>query len=573
MEAAEIAEIFELTAQLLELQGENPFKVRAFLNAAASLRAFPGTLQDFISKLQSESIKGFGKQLSQHVSTLYNTGELPYLYQLQAAVPESLLELLDISGLGVKKVRAIYQQLGITNLSQLKEACQRDEIASLAGFGQKTQQRILEEIDFKLMHEGMLLANAAEDLAAKISSLLNSIPGTRRLSSAGSLRRKCELVDKLIFVMVCDSPSSIPAALSKQPEIRELNALSPHLFSAVWLNGTPLEVIAVEERSFAAALISQTGNSAHLTALHKHALEQGAAFDLNTVCAGSEEEIYNWLGLAFIPPEAREGTSEMELAHEAFTRGKSFPPLLELHDIKGIIHAHTTYSDGVNTLEDMALGVRRLGYQYLGLTDHSQNAAYAGGLSPQQLKRQHAEIDELNKKLAPFMIFKGIESEIRLDGALDYPPSILKELDFVLGSVHTALRLNAPQMTRRICTALTNPHITILGHPSGRLLLRRRACEIDMSEILKTASEQSVAIEINANPRRLDLDWRFHQQAKALGINLPLCADAHFLDALNDLGCGINIARKGLLQPTDMLTCLDVKEIAEFFHKRKARIK
>ena len=576
MERREIADVFARMAVLLQLKGENNFKIRAFQNAARVLQGFSGSDEEFMAQLNYGLLKGFGPQMTEHVLTLRKTGELPYFYELQAEVPEGLLELLEIPGLGVQKVRQLYDALGISTPSQLKRACKKNEVAAIRGFGEKTQAQLLQALELWQSFQGQLRRGAAERLSADLLAfLLDSSPDSR-LAVTGSVRRKCEIARNVNLLAATSEPAKITQALAQYETVEKIAGCEATQCTVILQTGTVVALQAVEENDWVAALHHHTGSREHLVQLAQFATQQGRRLSERGWLEPppgqfweDEEQIYADLGLVLVPPELREGCGELEAAARLFQRGQGFTRLVTQADIKGILHAHSTYSDGVQSLEDLAGAVLAEGYQYLGISDHSRSAAYAGGLSIESVKRQQEEIDRLNEKLAPFRIFKGIESEIMPDGSLDYTNSVMDSFDFVIVSVHSVLHMGRERMTQRICRALANPYTTILGHPSGRLLLRRNPYELDMEQVLNTAAEHGVAIEINANPSRLDLDWREHQRAKELGIPLAICPDAHAAAELGYVRYGVDAARKGRLEAADILTCLSADELAWYFEQKR----
>jgi DNA polymerase (family 10) len=564
MTTKEIAAVFEEIAVLLELKGENPFRVRAFSNAARLLKSLEGTTESFVRQLRTTGAKGFGEQLTDFILTLYETQHLPFHEELRAEFPDGLLEFLKIPGLGAKKVKALYEQLGLTNLEQLKQACIEGKVSELKGFAKKTESKIIEEIERYEVYRTLFRYNVAKKDADSLIKYLQDSELQQQVSLLGAMRRKCEIVDKIEILISSNDGSALKAHILAYPEIHSVQEAESEELVFALKSGIPVEVSMVADTDFVNYLFELSASPEHLAEIGQATAEREIP---EIADADSERAIYNSLGYCYIEPELREGRGELVRAAELFAAGEEFAPLLVDEDIRGILHAHSTYSDGANTLLDMATACRARGYKYLGISDHSKTAAYAGGLSVDDIKRQHEEIDTLNESLAPFRIFKGIESDILKDGALDYEDSVLATFDFIIVSVHSQLTLSREEMTERVCRALENPYTRILGHPTGRLLLRREPYEIDIEQVMETAAKHNVAIELNANPRRLDLDWRHLDRAKQLGIPVPICPDAHSIDGISNISYGVAVARKGGLGAADVLNSRGPDEIAKFFKR------
>ena len=581
MNAAEIADIFEEIAFLLELGGENQFKIRAFANATRLLRAAEGDFVLFIENIRNGKVKGFGPQLSEYVLTLAQTGTLPYFEQLKSEIPPGVLELFQLPGLGAKKIKILREHLQIENIADLKKACKQKAILEIPGFGEKTVQNLLAAITRHEVYRVQLRIDTAETAAQELCTYLQRHKSCVSVEPAGPLRRKNETVSSIELLAVSEAQPELVEAFVRAPGIKPITAQNTEgpAASGELAGGAAVHLVVAAPQSYAAALLRWTGSESHYHALAAHATSQGLELRENGLYFGneridtqSEAALYNRLGLAYIEPELREGRGEIEVAAEQWRLGsKDLPPLITEKDLTGVLHVHTSYSDGTNSLEEMAWGAKRLGFHYLGIADHSQSARYAGGLSPDAIRRQHEDIDRLNEKFAPFRIFKGIESDILADGTLDYSDEILASFDFVLASVHSQTSMPKRDMTKRVITALENPRTTILGHPTGRLLLKREAYEIDLDAVLEAAAHFGVAVELNANPRRLDLDWRFHQRARELGILIPICPDAHSVDGYSCLRYGISIARKGGLEKRHVLNTWNLSEVEEFFSRRRSK--
>ncbi|MDP8256372.1 MAG: DNA polymerase/3'-5' exonuclease PolX [Candidatus Alcyoniella australis] len=558
-----IAEKLEQIALLLELRGEVVFKIRAYQNAARMLKGLEEDLEQFVQRANAGEVKGIGKALSEKIEALYRTDELPYLERLIAQFEPGMLELLKVPGLGAKKVRALHEQLGISSLGELEYACHENRLVELKGFGAKSQAAILEGIVRVRRFSRRVRYPTARTAADAMLQTLNSSGLAQRIEVAGSLRRRLETVKDLDLLAASNDPEAMMRAFIEQPEATQIIGHGETMSSLVLQSGIAADLRVVSSEQWPAALIHFTGSKEHNTQLRSRA--KGLGFKLNEYGLfrgetpqplADEADLYAKLGLHYIPPEAREGQGEIELAERS-----KFPRLVEVSDLRGIVHCHTTFSDGSNTLEAMAHAVLERGYQYLGVSDHSQSASYAGGLKPDDIKRQREEVQRLNSELAPFRILHGIESDILADGSLDYDEALLDSLDFVIASVHSQFNMSFEQMTARIVAAVRNPYTTILGHPTGRLLLSREAYPLDVEAVLEVAAQTGTAIELNANPHRLDLDWRHHRRAKQLGVLIAICPDAHSIKGIDDVAYGVGIARKGWLGPQDVLTCLDLPHL------------
>lgn len=562
MTTKEIAAVFEEIAVLLELKGENPFRIRAFSNAARLLKSLEGSTEGFVRQLRTTGAKGFGEQLTEFILTLYETEHLPFHEELRAEFPDGLLEFLKIPGLGAKKVKVLYEQLGLTNLEQLKEACEQGKVAELKGFAKKTESKIIEAIERYEVYRTLFRYNNAKKDADALLEYLGESKLVEQQSLTGSIRRNCEVVDKIEIALAAQEQNALRQYIADYPETHSVQEPQGSEIAFVLNSGIPVEIILTEREHFAKVLFESTASQEHLEQVNE-GIHQQKISEIQD--AESEEAIYRSLGYCYIAPELREGRGELAEAKALCEAGKEFPALLVDEDIRGVLHAHSTFSDGANTLIDMATACRAQGYDYLGITDHSKTAAYAGGLSVDDIKRQHEEIDTINESLAPFRIFKGIESDILKDGSLDYEDSVLESFDFIIVSVHSQLTLSREEMTQRVCRALENPYTRILGHPTGRLLLRREPYDIDIEEVMETAAKHGVAIELNANPRRLDLDWRHLSRAKELGIPVPICPDAHSIEGIKNIHFGVAVARKGGMTASDVLNSRSRDDIAKFF--------
>ena len=571
------AAILREVAAMLDLEGENAFKVRAYGDGADAVETMEGDLADAVRTGDIAKIKGIGKGLQAELKAYVETGEIPTYQALSAKYPPSVREMLHIPGLGPKKVRAVLDELGISTVDQLEEAGKLGRLAALKGFGAKTQDKILRNIAFWREHKGQtLFATAigpAEDLLEKICAFPQVIRG----DIAGSSRRRKEVVKDVDIVASSGSPEAVMDAFAALPEVAEVVGKGPTKTSIRLLSGLGVDLRIVSDEQYPYALLHFTGSAEHNTLLRGRAKSKGLKLneyglfreDESLVVCRDEAEIYDALGLAWIPPELREGTGwEIALAE----RG-ALPALVDRKDLQGVFHNHTTASDGRATLEEMIDAARRLGLRFIGISDHSKAAVYANGLDDARVKAQHAAIDRLNAGFDGFRIFKGIEADILRDGGIDLSAETLAGCDFVIASIHSRYGESREQMTDRICRALSNPFVTMLGHISGRLLLEREPYELDYDRIFAAAAENGVIIEINGSPERMELDWRLLQTAKAAGVRFSINPDAHSTEAIEHAYLGINVARKGGLEAGDILNTRPIAEVGEYLAVRKKRLK
>ena len=555
------ADFVEEHATLLELSGASPFRIRAYANAVRALETLTSPLDELLAAGTLTEVKGIGDSVAELVAEFADTGTAQAYEKLRAATPEGLLDMLRVPGLGPRKIIAIRKALGIETLDALEQACRAGQLAALKGFGSKTQATILKGVEYIRAHEGHCRADTAHQSAQSLLAALGS--HAQRSAVAGELRRARETVQQLDFVLSTTDADAAVAAFAAHPDVAEILAPRAGRLS----NGLQANLHIVSDEAFPAALHYYTGSEEHRSALCAKAAEHGLVLDERGLwrdderieCA-DEAALFAALGLAYIPPELRENQGEVEAA-----AADALPELVTAADIRGMLHMHSTYSDGADSLEAMARAVQERGFEYMGIADHSQTAAYAGGLRVAEVQRQWEEIDRLNEELAPFRIFKGIESDILGDGSLDYDDDLLAQFDFVVVSVHSQFNLSRDAMTARIVRAIEHPAATIVGHPTGRLLLRREGYSVDTEQIIEAAARCGVAIEINAHPSRLDLDWRHVKKARDHGVQIAVNTDAHSIAGLDHLGYGIGIARKGWLRAADIPNALGREAIAAWF--------
>ena len=568
MNKNEVAEILKQISVLLNLKGENPFKIRAYENAAHIIQTLPDELDKYIHENTLIEIKGIGEALATKITELVRTGRLEYLEKLKASIPAGLVDMTRIPNLGPKRIKIIYERLGIESIPKLEEACREGKIAGLEGFGEKSQEKILEGIEALKKYSEKHLFYIAEDEANRILYALKANKEIIHISCAGSLRRKKEIIGDLDFVASTSNSESIMNDFVSLPGIRNVIAKGDTKSTIVLESGINADLRTVTDKEFPYALHHLTGSKEHNIAMRARAIKMGMKMNEYGLFKGDklikvkdEEGLFSRLGLAYIEPELREDTGEIEAAEKG-----SLPKLIEEKDIRGIFHFHTTYSDGRNSLKEMADAARSMGMEYIGISEHSQSVAYAGGLKPDVVRRQQKEIDVLNEKLAPFRILKGIEVDIHPDGTLDYDDNLLQTFDFVIAAIHAKFTMTENEMTERIIKALQNKFVTMLAHPTGRLLLEREPYPVNMKAVIDAAKEYDKAIELNANPHRLDLDWRLCKYAKEKGVKVSINPDAHDTLALKEIRYGIGIARKGWLEKKDVLNTLKLNEIMKYLN-------
>ncbi|WP_420915616.1 helix-hairpin-helix domain-containing protein [Algoriphagus confluentis] len=563
MDHKTILKKLKLSIQLMELHDENPFKIRSYQSALNSLDRGDQDLME-IADADLSKIPGVGKSIQEAILSLKASESFPALDELLTKTPQGILEILQIKGLGPKKVKTLWEELGITSTHELMEACQSNKVAQIKGFGEKTQESIIQNLEFKASNSGKWLFADIEEAILDLEKELQNLSGEVSLIAVGEFARKMEIISGAEFLVGNQADKK---SLKNWDRIDwDWTQSSPTTWRGK-LKDLDLKVILYFSSSedFLWKKMAHNASKAHL--LSPVTITENIGELLLKKDFSSEEEFFSKHGLQFIPIEMREGFGEVTRAKE-----HSIPTLLEESHLKGILHNHSTYSDGKHSLRQMAEYCKSLGYEYLGISDHSRTASYAGGLEIEKVLKQHQEIDELNKELAPFRIFKGIESDILGDGSLDYPDEVLASFDFIVSSVHSILNMDVKRATERLLKAVTNPYTTILGHPTGRLLLRREGYPIDHQVIIDACAERGVVIEINANPWRLDLDWRWVNYAMEKGVKLSINPDAHEMDGYADMKYGVLVGRKGGLTKEMTLNALSGEEIAAYFAKRKAKI-
>jgi DNA polymerase (family X) len=577
MDKQEIIHILEEIGTLLELQGESPFKSRAYTTGARIIAGLDTPeLQELVRSGKLRSLKGIGAALAEKINELVTTGRLTYYETLKQQVPAGLLEMLTIPGMGPKKVKAIYDQLSITTVGELEYACHENRLVELPGFGRKTQENILKGIDGLKQHRGQYLCHEAMQVARHLLDAFTASELTVRVALAGSLRRRQEVVDQVDLVASTSQEERLRTTIARLPLVGEVLINEPSHLSVRLQGGVKAAIRLVDEAAFPFALHALTGNQAYLVAIQAHARQRGYVLDEHGLRRGNErvacheeEAIFAALGLSYIPPELREGLGEITGAE----RG-TLPRLIVEQDIQGVFHVHSTWSDGMATIEEMARTAQGLGYCYLGLSDHSQSARYANGLDPDRVREQHRTIDRVNEMLDGITILKGSEVDILPDGSLDYPDDLLRQMDFVVASVHSRFNMPQAEMTARLIKAMHNPYVTMIGHLTGRLLLARQGYALDIDAIIAEAMRLGVIIELNANPHRLDLDWRHLRAAYGQGLLTSINPDAHSPDGLRDMIYGVGIARKGGVTAEHVLNTRGLQDVQDWLaQRRRARLR
>ena len=576
----EVADALDEIGTLLELKGENAFRTNAYHNAARLVQQLPGDLRQMAADGSLGKVRGIGDALSQKITTLVTTGGLPYLEELRASIPAGLVQMLRLPGLGPKKIKALHDNLQVDTLEKLKAACEAGQVAEIKGFGAKTQQKILDGLALIERVGNRVRIDMALALGTALLEQVREFPGVIRSELCGSVRRRKETAADLDILASSKDAAPIMERFVKLPEVDRILAHGPtksSILAAVHVRGEKVTMQAdlrvVADEQFPFALHYFTGSKEHNIRMRQRAIDRGLtlneyalANETKSVPCKTEEDIFAALGLPYIPPEMREDTGEIEAGEE-----KKIPALVKDEDIRGVFHNHTTYSDGTASLEDMALAAKRLGFEYFGVGDHSQSLTIARGLPPGAVRKQWAEVDRVNAKLSGVRILKGTEVDILEDGSLDYDDELLAGFDYVVASVHSRFAMPEEQMTARVCKALSHPAVTMLGHATGRLLLRREGYKINVHEVLKCAAAHGKMVEINAQPSRLDIDWKYVKEAKAMGIPIVINPDAHSTGELALYKFGVHVARRGWLTKGDVFNTRPLSEVTKELARRKEK--
>ncbi len=566
----EIAQILEEIAEMMELKGENPFKIRAYYNGARIVEGLSQDIAQIAKEEKLRDIKGIGEGLAATITELVKKNKSQFHSKLKKSLPKGILEILHVPGLGPKRAKLLYDKLGIKSIAELEKACGNGRISKLDKFGEKSAANILEAIKNLSKTDGSFLFSEAYEAAEGYVQYLKKAKGIIRIETAGSLRRRNEIVHDADILISTENGKKIHNHFCSYPKVTRVLAQGDTKSSVVLDSGLQVDLRTVSDKEFPYALYYFTGSKEHNVATRTIAKRMGLKISEYGIFKGkklipckNEEDIFKTMKLSYVPPEIRENGGEIERA-----RKNEIPQLVEDKDIKGVFHVHSTYSDGTASLEAMISQAQNLGYEYVGISDHSQTAVYANGLSLERLKKQQKELDQLEKKYK-IRIFRGTESDILQDGALDYPEKIMDSFDFVIGSIHSRFKMPEDEMTKRIQRAMQNPYMTFWGHPTGRLLLERAGYAVNFEALFAAAKKHGVIIEINAHPSRLDLDWRLCRAAKEKGIRFSINPDAHSTKGLSDVKFGVGVARKGWLTKKDILNTMSVSEMEKFLKSRK----
>lgn len=561
--------IFERIATLLEMQGENPFKVRAYRTGAEVVESFSGDIMKLAAENQLAGIKGLGEALRDKLHEMATTGRLEFYEKLKAEFPDTIFELFDVQGLGPKKIAALHAELGVSSIADLRRACESGDAAKLSGFAAKTVEKILESIAFREQHASEFKLDQVHALVQQILEALREHPNVSQAEICGSFRRGKETVHDLDFLVSTKQPEKVIEYFVTLPQVVDVIAQGATKASIHATHGIQCDLRAVASKEFPFALMYFTGSKEHNVAIRQRALNRG--WSLNEYAftevpdhadapvippVHDEADIYRALDLDFIEPELRENKGEIEAAEHG-----GLPRLVQLENLRGVFHNHTTASDGKASLREMADAARELGLQYLGISDHSKSSFQANGLDEKRLLAQIEEIQALNAELDDFHVFAGCEVDILKDGSLDFSDEIMARLDYVVASVHNVFNLPEAEMTKRVIRAIENPHVTMLGHLTGRLLLQRPGYAINVPAVIDAAAETGTIIELNASAWRLDMDWRWWRLAKEKGVKCSINPDAHSTQGLQAVIYGIKAARKGWLTRNDVINCLPMAEV------------
>ena len=575
MDKKDIVEVLERIGTMMEIKGENPFKVRAYFSGARTLQTMEDDLGTVIEEERLVDVPGIGKALTEKIETLFATGKLEFYDNLLASVPPGLLDLLDIPGLGGKKIKVLHEQLNVDSIESLTEACNEGKVAELKGFGEKTQEKILSGIKNREAYAARHLWWKARKIADRILLVLQDLAEVERVEAAGSLRRGMETVGDLDFLVASSEPGPIMDWFTTMEGIAEVTAHGDTKSSVRFEGGMQADLRVVPSEQFFFALHHFTGSKDHNVRMRQKALSLGLSLSewglrpeedkdssrkAGPVEAHSEEDVFKALGLQYIPPALREGRGEVEAAER-----NELPKLLEYSDLKGCFHNHTTASDGRNTLDEMTAEADARGWEYLGIADHSKSSFQANGLDEERLAKQVAAIRELNES-GKFRchVFAGSEVDVLSGGKLDFEDSVLDSLDYVVASVHNGLTQDEETMTTRIITALEHPKVTMFGHLSARLLLRREPSHMNIAKIIDAAIANGKILELNANPMRLDMDWRHWRRAAEKGLLCCINPDAHATEHFDYQLAGVHAARKGWLTPENVLNTRSLREVEEY---------
>jgi len=559
----DIANIFYHIAEILEIQGENPFKIRAYIKAAQTVESYTKELSEIKDVEQLKELPGIGEKIALKIKELVETGKLEMYEKLKKSEIAPLIELLQVPGLGPKHVKLIYDKLGVKTLDQLEKAAKAGKLRGLPGLGEKTEQNILKGIEQERRHKERFPLGVILPKAESIVSQLKQVKEVKDINLGGSIRRMKETIGDVDILVSSTKAKIVSDAFVKLPEVQNIISEGATKSSVMTKDGFQIDLRVVKPESYGAALHYFTGSKAHNIRIRSLGIDRGLKINEYGVYKGkksiagkTEEEVFKSVGLPFIPPEIREDWGEIEAAQKG-----RLPRLIELKDIKGDLHIHSNWTDGRSSIEDMALAAQKTGYSYMALCDHSPTIGITNGLTPERIEKRKLEIDKVNKKLKGFVILNGAEVDIRSNGKMDFEDDILKELDIVVGAVHTKFTQPKDEMTKRIIGAIENPYVDIIAHPTGRLIGRRDPYEVDMDKVLDAAKANKKIMELNAYPDRLDLNDLHCRKAKEKGIKIAISTDSHWTEHFAWIRYGIATARRGWLEPEDVVNTLPLEKL------------
>nr|HDN00366.1 DNA polymerase/3'-5' exonuclease PolX [Deltaproteobacteria bacterium] len=567
---SDVSDIFNQVADLLEIEGANPFRIRAYRNASRAVSSLPRSVSDMLESNEDlTELPGIGKDLAGKIKEIVRTGSLAQFEELKGKTPLGLSQLMKVDGLGPKRIRALNRNLGVTSLKELEEAARKGKVRELDGFGEKTEQKILEELEAYEGIEKRIKLIEAEQKARSLVEYLKAGKGIKKITVAGSYRRRKETVGDLDILVTCKRGAQVMERFVHYEDVKKVVSQGDTRATITLRSGLHVDLRVVPQVSYGAALHYFTGSKAHNIAVRKLGVkkdlkinEYGVFKGDDRIAGETEKGVYNQVDLSYIEPELRENRGEVEAAREG-----RLPRLIALNDLRGDLHAHTKATDGHAGLKEMAESAKARGYDYLAITDHSKKVSIARGLDAGRLARQIEQIDQLNGELRDIVLLKGIEVDILKDGSLDLPDAILKELDVVVCSVHYHRRLSRKKMTERVLRAMDNPFFNIFAHPTGRLINEREPYQIDLEQIMKAARERGCFLEINANPDRLDLSDRYCKMAKDMGLKLAISTDAHSIADMDFIRYGVYQARRGWLEPDDILNTRGLKQLKKMLKR------
>jgi DNA polymerase (family 10) len=567
-----ISNVFNEIADLLEIKGENTFRIRAYRRAAQNVEGLPDDVSK-LSKKELLEIPGIGHDLAEKILEYVSTGKVSSLEELKKQVPGDIVSLLSVPGLGPKTVKLLHDKLKIKNMDELELLAREHKLSGLPGIKEKTEENIIKGIELIKRGIERRPLGFVLPIANDIFEHLKKNKGIQKISIAGSLRRRKDTIKDIDMLAASSNPQDVMKEFVRLPHVKDVLMHGPTKSSIVTQEGIQVDLRVVDDESFGAALAYFTGSKEHNIRLREMAVKKGLKINEygifreedNKKLGGKEEsDIYKILGLQYVPPEMREDTGEIEAAmHNAL------PKLIELKDIKGDLHVHTKESDGNHTLEELVDGARAKGYEYIAITDHSKGLGIANGLNEERVMEEKKEIDALNKKLKGFKILFGIEVDIKSDNKMDFANPVLSEMDIVVASIHSGFKQSREQLTQRIVSAMKNPYVSVIAHPTGRLIGERDPYEIDMDYILKTAKETGTAIEINAYPLRLDLSDIYVKKGKELGVKFVISTDTHLVSHFDYMSYGVSVARRGWLEKKDVLNTLDYEQLMKMIERKK----